>query len=173
MYKNFEYQKCESLQKICNCQQFHLQMGHLLSRIHSLESNLHVSQVKLNEQQKKIDNTEDLERKIDEMKRKLESYEVIKSELADIRKQLSSSSAVVPPKPPVPPPPPPLPVFSISAKNTCNTFLKMVHSEKKLISYENPRPMITLEDILNVKLKKTSVSMDKTRVRKRNLQFQI
>lgn len=62
-----------------------------------------------------------------------------------------------PPPPPLPPPPPPLPPQLLKTNSTSLKITKKVtksgDSEK-----ENSRPIISLDDILKVKLKKTSVS---------------
>ncbi|XP_044764229.1 shootin-1-like [Coccinella septempunctata] len=159
LYNYYEYQGCTPSDTLCYCRDFHHKIDHLIWKMNQLENNLYISQAKLNEQQRKIENAESLEIQIEQMRRKLESYDSLKAELADLKKRLNGSSAAgAPPTPPLPPPPPPLPVFSLTTNCASKTFLRVEQNDRKLINYENPRPIITLQDILNVKLKKISVT---------------
>ncbi|XP_045468845.1 uncharacterized protein LOC123676729 isoform X2 [Harmonia axyridis] len=153
-------QRCQSFNNMCNCLGYRQEIDHLVRKINQLESRFNESQSKIKEQQNRFETTDDLDKKMEELELKLESYYSLKSELAGIKKQLNGSFTNISPPipPPLPPPPPPLPTFSQTKISSSKSILKALQKERKLNNHENSRPIITLEDILNVKLKKIAVT---------------
>lgn len=110
------------------------------------------------------------------MKQELSNITDLRSELTCLKEQFqclknatpSSKPIVVPPPPPIPtcpppppPPPPPLPPTSLISQKAPK--LGLLKKSKTTLGISAPdkgdsRPVISLDDILKVKLKKASVS---------------
>lgn len=114
----------------------------------------------------KVDN---LNEEIGKMKEGLYELDVMKKKIKDIEEKLDNRLTHVapplgpspppPPPPPLPPPPPPLPLPTMVSCPAVARHAKTTNSKKiDKKNCENSRPVISLNDILNVKLKKTSVS---------------
>ncbi|XP_056636095.1 uncharacterized protein LOC130444838 [Diorhabda sublineata] len=113
-----------------------LQSGHL-EQMKTLSQQLH--QIK-----QQVDKLNDFQTELEMLK-----------EQVKMAKPASLVPSVLPPAPPPPPPPLPPPVLPLSETKTFN-FQKKSSSGTKAVTNENLRPVISLEDILKVKLKKTS-----------------
>ncbi|KAK9745182.1 hypothetical protein QE152_g7188 [Popillia japonica] len=147
-------------QKACyRCKNYEEQVLTLSTKILDLDKELHENKEKMT----------NLSEEIDKIKVDLTELDVVKQKLRDIEeridKKLSLSSGAIssppPPPPPIPPPPPPLP-SSASSPSVSRTVKATVSRKVEKKNCENSRPVISLNDILNVKLKKTSASFDRT-----------
>ncbi|KAI4454540.1 hypothetical protein MML48_9g00021313 [Holotrichia oblita] len=147
-----------------SCKNYQQQVTTLSTKILDLDKELHENKEKMT----------NLNEEIDKIKVNLAELDVVKQKLRDIEekieKKLSSSTGAIPspppPPPPIPPPPPPLP-SSASSPSVSRTVKATVARKVEKKNCENSRPVISLNDILNVKLKKTS---DKPRLTRRATQ---
>lgn len=90
--------------------------------------------------------------------------EKLRQEMGECRKR--TGAGVVPPAPPPPPPPLPLPSDRVLVINKKGG--SAIEKKKKA---ESSRPVISLKEILNVKLRKTSVSKLSSSLSKINSTF--
>ncbi|CAG9860692.1 unnamed protein product [Phyllotreta striolata] len=139
------------------CKQNEEQISKLSLKVAEIENTNKKNFEQLNEELKKIkDDLHQLANVKIEMDCFKEELELIKSK----------SSARVVPAPPPPPPPPPMPSFipppppppMFNATPSDSSKLKISKKKHNMDDKENSRPVISLEDILKVKLKKTSHS---------------
>ncbi|KAF2899804.1 hypothetical protein ILUMI_06382 [Ignelater luminosus] len=131
----------------CNkCNSYLSQLSKLTSTVEELNTEI------INMKQDNQDKSEKLallHSEINQLRQELAQFEDLRKELQELKGQLNTKSAVPPPPPP--PPPPLLPALSIPHNNS-----KTVKVAARKKSNENARPIISLEDILKVKLKKIS-----------------
>ncbi|KAF2898657.1 hypothetical protein ILUMI_07528 [Ignelater luminosus] len=139
----------------CNiCNSYLSQVSKLASTLDELDTYI-INIKEANED--KLEKLVLLHSEFNQLRQELAQFKDFKKELREFKRQLDTKSAVFPPPPAPPPPPrpppppPPLPPLSIPHNNSKSA---KVAAKKK--SDENARPVISLEDILKVKLKKIS-----------------
>ncbi|KAK9879245.1 hypothetical protein WA026_004094 [Henosepilachna vigintioctopunctata] len=161
---------CDSNQnqnKTCVCNQYQDEMGKLNTKINELGMNLVDLKSHLIESIQNDKKIENLTSTLEKMSKDVEMLKLLEEEMKSLRLQISNfntpisatltrpfvSGAPPPPPPPLPPPPPPS-VAHLHSNKLAGPSTKTASTNKP--KNVTPRPSISLEDILKVKLKKTS-----------------
>ncbi|XP_076255646.1 uncharacterized protein LOC143193364 isoform X2 [Rhynchophorus ferrugineus] len=170
-----------SSQRICKCEQYQDEINNLNTQISNVNGDIEC----LREQITRIETVQKnetcktematLQAELSQMKQELSSITDLRSELTFLKEQFqcfksaasSSKPIVVPPPPPIPmcppppppPPPPPMPQSSLISQKAPK--LGLLKKSKTTLGISMPdkgdsRPVISLDDILKVKLKKAS-----------------
>lgn len=119
--------------------------------------------IELNDFKQKSLQFEEIKRELALVNEKMVQFDEIKKELREVKQILENFNKVsnpskLPPPPP-PPPPPPFPSLPLLVNTpVCRPKIGNKKLEEKK-GNENVRPVISLEDILKVKLKKVPVSV--------------
>lgn len=155
--------------KTCTCNHHQAEINSLKTKISELGNNIEDLKKQLLQNLENNQKMETLNATLEELSKEIENLKLLKEEFDNLKNRVNTMSfctisqnpmsvtsiqgpALPPPPPPPPPPLPPL----LPQVNKLNIIKKITGQSKA--KNETPRPMISLDDILKVKLKKTSVS---------------
>ncbi|XP_030755008.1 cyclin-dependent kinase 12-like isoform X2 [Sitophilus oryzae] len=176
VYEKNTVQECT--ERVCKCEELREQISNLNTHISGLNSEIENLKQQLHENNdNKNSDIEKLNTEINKIKQELSRVTDVRSELTSLKEQFqcfktrsieqaatSAPSSVVnsappPPPPPLPPPPPPPPPPLLMVQKPQKLGLgKRAKTTLGIPSVEksDSRPVISLDDILKVKLKKAS-----------------
>lgn len=143
----------DPFQVVCNrCVQYEENISKLTKRIDELTES----------QSGSVEQMKQFNHQLNEIKQHMDKFNDLQTELEMLKEQVKMTKTasfvpnILPSVPPPPPPPLPPPVLPISETKTYFNFQKKSNSGTKSPTNQNLRPVISREDILNVKLKKIS-----------------
>ncbi|KAL1500809.1 hypothetical protein ABEB36_006251 [Hypothenemus hampei] len=147
--------------KFCKCEEYKMEINNLNVKILQLNEELKQLTQQLNTHCEDIGQLKEIQK----IKAELATYKDLRQEIVILKEQfacfknqtVSKTSVLAPaPPPPPPPPPPPLPL----ATTHVPVKLHLNHKSRSLLDTKSlnndSRPIISLDEILKVKLKKTS-----------------
>ncbi|KAL3271562.1 hypothetical protein HHI36_022037 [Cryptolaemus montrouzieri] len=151
LYKLYEAQSFS----YCRCNDYQKEIDRLSLKLSELHSDIEALKSRYIEYASVRERIQELSKKLENISKETESFVTVKLQLETLEKEFKNTApqvmtAVPPPPPPLPPPPVPI-TYSTS-------FIRVIKNERKFIEADPSRPIITLEDILKVKLKKISVT---------------